>query len=108
MISKFSSETQKNSYMQWNSSCIIITFQPALLCLKIQKLQQLGVSMIGNIASFVHNNGNILLLLLLLLLLSLLLLLLLLLLFVIRPVLQLPHTAANHQNSLRFCFCFCF
>ena len=95
MISKFSSETQKNSYMQWNSSCIIITFQPALLCQKIQKLQQLGVSMIGNIASFVHNNGNILLLLLLLL-------------FVIRPVLQLPHTAANHQNSLRFCFCFCF
>ena len=82
--------------MQWNSSCIIITFQPALLCQKIQKLQQLGVSMIGNIASFVHNNGNILLLLLLLLL------------FVIRPVLQLPHTAANHQNSLRFCFCFCF
>ena len=65
MISKFSSETQKNSYMQWNSSCIIITFQPALLCQKIQKLQQLGVSMIGNIASFVHNNGNILLLLLL-------------------------------------------
>ena len=96
MISKFSSETQKNSYMQWNSSCIIIiiTFQPALLCQKIQKLQQLGVSMIGNIASFVHNNGSILLLLLLL--------------FVIRPVLQLPHTAANHQNSLRFCFCFCF
>ena len=96
--------------MQWNSSCIIITFQPALLCLKIQKLQQLGVSMIGNIASFVHNNGNILLLLLLLLLLLslLLLLLLLLLLFVIRPVLQLPHTPANHQNSLRFCFCFCF
>ena len=68
--------------MQWNSSCIIITFQPALLCQKIQKLQQLGVSMIGNIASFVHNNGNILLLL-----------------FVIRPVLQLPHTTANHQNS---------
>ena len=60
--------------------------------------------MIGNIASFVHNNGNMLLLLLSLLL----LLLLLLLLFVIRPVLQLPHTAANHQNSLRFCFCFCF
>ena len=59
MISKFSSETQKNSYMQWNSSCIIITFQPALLYQKIQKLQQLGVSMIGNIASFVHNNGNI-------------------------------------------------
>ena len=54
--------------MQWNSSCIIITFQPALLCQKIQKLKQLGVSMIGNIASFVHNNGNILLLLLLLLL----------------------------------------
>ena len=104
MISKFSSETQKNSYMQWNSSCIIITFQPALLYQKIQKLQQLGVSMIGNIASFVHNNGNILLLLLSLLL----LVLLLLLLFVIRPVLQLPHTAANHQNSLRFCFCFCF
>ena len=68
--------------MQWNSSCIIITFQPALLCQKIQKLQQLGVSMICNIASFVHNNGNILLLL-----------------FVIRPVLQLPHTSANHQNS---------
>ena len=84
--------------MQWDSSCIIITFQPAILCQKVQKLQQLGVSMIGNIASFVHNNGNILLLLLLLLL----------LLFVIRPVLQLPHTAANHQNSLRFCFCFCF
>ena len=83
--------------MQWDSSCIIITFQPAILCQKVQKLQQLGVSMIGNIASFVHNNGNILLLLLLLLL-----------LFVIRPVLQLPHTAANHQNSLRFCFCFCF
>ena len=82
--------------MQWDSSCIIITFQPAILCQKVQKLQQLGVSMIGNIASFVHNNGNILLLLLLLLL------------FVIRPVLQLPHTAANHQNSLRFCFCFCF
>ena len=92
--------------MQWDSSCIIITFQPAILCQKVQKLQQLGVSMIGNIASFVHNNGNILLLLLLLSL--LLLLLLLLLLFVIRPVLQLPHTAANHQNSLRFCFCFCF
>ena len=36
-------------------------------------------------------------------------LLLLLLLFVIRPVLQLlPHTTANHQNSLRFCFCFLF
>ena len=105
MISKLSSETQKNSYMQWNSSCIIITFQPALLCQKIQKLQQFGVSMIGNIASFVHNNSNILLLLLLV---SLLLLLLLLLLYVIRPVLQLPHTAANHQNSLRFCFCFCF
>ena len=86
--------------MQWDSSCIIITFQPAILCQKVQKLQQLGVSMIGNIASFVHNNGNILLLLLLSLL--------LLLLFVIRPVLQLPHTAANHQNSLRFCFCFCF
>ena len=50
--------------MQWDSSCIIITFQPALLCQKVQKLQQLGVSMIGNIASFVHNNGNILLLLL--------------------------------------------
>ena len=83
--------------MQWDSSCIIITFQPAILCQKVQKLQQLGVSMIGNIASFVHNNGNILLLSLLLLL-----------LFVIRPVLQLPHTAANHQNSLRFCFCFCF
>ena len=83
--------------MQWDSSCIIITFQRAILCPKVQKLQQLGVSMIGNIASFVHNNGNILLLLLLLLL-----------LFVIRPVLQLPHTAANHQNSLRFCFCFCF
>ena len=81
--------------MQWDSSCIIITFQPALLCQKVQKLQQLGLSMIGNIASFVHNNGNILLLLLLLL-------------FVIRPVLQLPHTPANHQNSLRFCFCFCF
>ena len=92
--------------MQWDSSCIIITFQPAIVCQKVQKLQQLGVSMIGNIASFVHNNGNILLLLLLLSL--LLLLLLLLLLFVIRPVLQLPHTAANHQNSLRFCFCFCF
>ena len=61
--------------------------------------------MIGNIASFLHNNGKILLLLLLLLL---SLLLLLLVLFVIRPVLQLPHTAANHQNSLRFCFCFCF
>ena len=61
--------------------------------------------MIGNIASFVHNNGKILLLLLLLLL---SLLLLLLVLFVIRPVLQLPHTAANHQNSLRFFFCFCF
>ena len=87
--------------MQWDSSCIIITFQPAILCQKVQKLQQLGVSMIGNIASFFHNNGNILLLLLLSLL-------LLLLLFVIRPVLQLPHTAANHQNSLRFCFCFCF
>ena len=85
--------------MQWDSSCIIITFQPALLCQKVKKLQQLGVSMIGNIASFVHNNGKILLLLLLLLL---------LVLFVIRPVLQLPHTAANHQNSLRFCFCFCF
>ena len=85
--------------MQWDSSCIIITFQPAILCQKVQKLQQLGVSMIGNIASFFHNNGNILLLLLSLLL---------LLLFVIRPVLQLPHTAANHQNSLRFCFCFCF
>ena len=84
--------------MQWDSSCII-TFQPAILCQKVQKLQQLGVSMIGNIASFVHNNGNILLLLLSLLL---------LLLFVIRPVLQLRHTAANHQNSLRFCFCFCF
>ena len=81
--------------MQWDSSCIIITFQPALLCQKVQKLQQLGVSMIGNIASFVHNNGNILLLLLLLSL-----------LFVIRPVLQLPHTTANHQNSLEFCFCF--
>ena len=79
--------------MQWDSSCIIITFQPALLCQKVQKLQQLGVSMIGNIASFVHNNGNILLLLLLLL-------------FVIIPVLQLPHTTANHLNSLRFCFCF--
>ena len=91
IISKFSSETQKNSYMQWDSSCIIITFQPAILCQKVQKLQQLGVSMIGNIASFVHNNGNILLLLLL---------------FVIRPVLQLPHTTANHQNSLRFCFYF--
>ena len=61
--------------------------------------------MIGNIASFVHNNGKILLLLLLLLL---SLLLLVVVLFVIRPVLQLPHTAANHQNSLRFCFCFCF
>ena len=44
--------------MQWDSSCIIITFQPAILCQKVQKLQQLGVSMIGNIASFVHNNGN--------------------------------------------------
>ena len=77
--------------MQLDSSCINITFQPALLCQKVKKLQQLGVSMIGNIASFVHNNGNILLLLLL---------------FVIRPVLQLPHTTANHQNSLRFCFCF--
>ena len=54
--------------MQLDSSCIIITFQPAILCQKVQKLQQLGVSMIGNIASFVHNNGNILLLLLLLLL----------------------------------------
>ena len=77
--------------MQWDSSCIIITFQPALLCQKVKKLQQLGVSMIGNIASFVHNNGNILLLSLL---------------FVIRPVLQLPHTTANHQNSLEFCFYF--
>ena len=76
--------------MQWDSSCIIITFHPALLCQKVQKLQQLGVSMIGHIASFVHNNDNILLLLL----------------FVIRPVLQLPHTTADHQNSLRFCFCF--
>ena len=84
--------------MQWDSSCIIITFQPAVLCRKVQKLQQLGVSMIGNIAPFAHSNGNILLLLLLLLL-----------LFVIRPVLQLlPHTTANHQNSLRFCFCFLF
>ena len=81
--------------MQWDSSCIIITFQPALLCQKVQKLQQLGVSMIGNIASFVHNNGKLLLLLLLLSS-----------LFVIRPVLQLPHTTATHQNSLRFCFCF--
>ena len=52
--------------MQLDSSCIVITFQPAILCQKVQKLQQLGVSMIGNIASFVHNNGNILLLLLLL------------------------------------------
>ena len=48
--------------------------------------------MIGNIASFAHSNANILLLLL----------------FVIRPVLQLPHTTANHQNSLRFCFWFLF
>ena len=56
--------------MQWDSSCIIITFQPAVLCRKVQKLQQLGVSMIGNIAPFAHSNGNILLLLLLLLLLS--------------------------------------
>ena len=55
--------------MQWDSSCIIITFQPAVLCRKVQKLQQLGVSMIGNIAPFAHSNGNILLLLLLLLLL---------------------------------------
>ena len=54
--------------MQWDSSCIIITFQPAVLCRKVQKLQQLGVSMIGNIAPFAHSNGNILLLLLLLLL----------------------------------------
>ena len=92
IISKFSSETQKNKYVQWDSSCIIITFQHAALCWKVQKLQQLGVSMIGNIASFAHSNGNILLLLL----------------FVIRPVLQLPHTTANHQNSLRFCFCFLF
>ena len=53
--------------------------------------------MIGNIASFAHSNGSVLLLLLLLLL-----------LFVIRPVLQLPHTTANHQNSLMFCFCFLF
>ena len=53
--------------MQWDSSCIIITFQPAVLCRKVQKLQQLGVSMIGNIAPFAHSNGNILLLLLLLL-----------------------------------------
>ena len=52
--------------MQWDSSCIIITFQPAVLCRKVQKLQQLGVSMIGNIAPFAHGNGNILLLLLLL------------------------------------------
>ena len=52
--------------MQWDSSCIIITFQPAVLCRKVQKLQQLGVSMIGNIAPFAHSNGNILLLLLLL------------------------------------------
>ena len=51
--------------MQWDSSCIIITFQPAVLCRKVQKLQQLGVSMIGNIAPFAHSNGNILLLLLL-------------------------------------------
>ena len=69
--------------MQWDSSCINITFQPALLCQKVKKLQQLGVSMIGNIASFVRNNGNILLLLL----------------FVIRPVLQLPQITANHQNN---------
>ena len=66
-ISKFSSETEKNSYMQWDSSCIIITFQSAVLCWKVQKLQQLGVSVIGNIASFALSNGNILLLLLLLL-----------------------------------------
>ena len=80
--------------MQWDSSCIIITFQPPALCRKVQKLHQLGVSMIGNIAPFAHSNGNILLLLLLLL-------------FVIRPVLQLlPHTTANHQNSLRFVFVF--
>ena len=52
--------------MQWDSSCIIITFQPAVLCRKVQKLQQLGASMIGNIAPFAHSNGNILLLLLLL------------------------------------------
>ena len=97
IIWKFSSETQKNSYMQWDTSCIIIIFQPAVLCRKVQKLQQLGVSMIGNIASFAHSNGNIVLLLLLLLL---------LLLFVIRSVLQLALTTANHQNSLRFCFCF--
>ena len=51
--------------MQWDSSCIIITFQPAVLCRKVQKLQQLGVSMIGNNAPFTHSNGNILLLLLL-------------------------------------------
>ena len=51
--------------MQWDSSCIIITFQPAVLCRKVQKLQQLGASMIGNIAPFAHSNGNILLLLLL-------------------------------------------
>ena len=51
--------------MQWDSSCIIITFQPAVLCRIVQKLQQLGVSMIGNIAPFAHSNGNILLLLLL-------------------------------------------
>ena len=52
--------------MQWDSSCIIITFQSAVLCQKVQKLQQLGVSVIGNIASFALSNGNILLLLLLL------------------------------------------
>ena len=52
--------------MQSDSSCIIITFQPAVFCRKFQKLQQLGVSMIGNIAPFAHSNGNILLLLLLL------------------------------------------
>ena len=51
--------------MQWDSSCIIITFQPPALCRKVQKLHQLGVSMIGNIAPFAHSNGNILLLLLL-------------------------------------------
>ena len=83
--------------MQWDSSCIIITFQPAVLCRKVQKLQQLGVSMIGNIAPFAHSNGNILLLLLLLLL------------FVIRPVLQLlPHTTANHQNKFKVLFLFSF
>ena len=99
IISKFSSETQKNSYT-CNGTVLVVLLHFSL---------QLSAEKFKNYNSWVWALLVILLpLLIVMVVYCYYLLLLLLLLFVIRPVLQLPHTTANRQNSLRFCFCFIF